>query len=409
MERDDSSLKNLFQQEFARMVAVISRRFGLTHIEMAEDVVSATFLQAAETWGLKGLPPNPTAWLYAVARQKVLEQLRRRKIFEGSVLPELQARADLEDDGLDFSEQAIRDSQLQMIFAVCTPEIASEAQIGLALRILCGFGIDEIAEAFFSNKETINKRLLRAKEKLRGAGVSLELPSEREIPGRLDNVLHVLYLLFNEGYYSRTQNQVLRMDFCLEAMRLATLLTEYEKTDLPKVNALLALMCFHASRFPARLTDDDGSILYDEQDEDLWDRALIHRGMEYLERSATGEVLSAYHLEARIASWHCVKEDTVEKWEDILRLYDLLLEVNPSPSVLLNRVYALYKAKGRDAALANAEQLRMETDQFYFVLLGELYKEVDAEKARCHFQRAQALARTETERHRIQEKIDRLA
>ncbi len=244
MTEELASLKHLFQKEFSRMVAVISRRFGLTHIEAAEDIVSETFLQAAENWGMKGMPPNPTAWLYAVAKQKALEQFRRQKIFENTVLPELQSREALEDDQLNFSEEHIRDSQLQMMFAVCTPAIASEAQIALALRILCGFGIDEIAEAFFTSKETINKRLHRAKEKLRAEQVPMELPPEEEIDARLDTVLHIIYLLFSEGYYSKTQDQILRKDLCAEALRLGVMLTEYERTDLPKTNALVALMCF---------------------------------------------------------------------------------------------------------------------------------------------------------------------
>ncbi|MFA6440611.1 MAG: sigma-70 family RNA polymerase sigma factor, partial [Bacteriovoracaceae bacterium] len=216
---DHEPLKQLFQQEFSKMVAVISRRFGLQHIETAEDIVSETFLQAVETWEMNGLPENPTAWLYAVAKQKTLYYFRRNKIFEQKVIPELQLNMDAGDEinEINFSNENIKDSQLQMMFAVCNPVIASEAQIGLALRILCGFGIDEIAEAFFTSKETINKRLFRAREKLRAEKVTMELPAENEIAIRLDTVLHIIYLLFNEGYYSKTQNQILRKDLCLEA------------------------------------------------------------------------------------------------------------------------------------------------------------------------------------------------
>ena len=226
MEKQYESLKQLFQQEFSKMVAVISKLYGLQHIEIAEDLVSETFLAAAETWGIKGIPPNPAAWLYTVAKQKTLYYFRRNKILDEKVIPALKVNqtATTEMEELDFSNQNIKDSQLQMLFAVCTPAIASEAQIGLALRILCGFGIDEIAEAFLSNKETINKRLFRAKEKLRTEHIKMEMPPEEEISGRLDNVLHVIYLLFSEGYYSQTQNEILRKDFCLEAMRLALLL-----------------------------------------------------------------------------------------------------------------------------------------------------------------------------------------
>ncbi|MBI3578834.1 MAG: RNA polymerase subunit sigma [Ignavibacteriales bacterium] len=410
MEMQDESLKHLFQQEFSKMVAVISKRFGLQHIQIAEDIVSETFLQAAETWGIKGTPENPTAWLYAVAKQKTLYHFRRNKIFEGKIIPELASAYEKhhEIEELNFSQQNIKDSQLQMLFAICTPVIASEAQIGLALRILCGFGIDEIAEAFLSNKETINKRLFRAREKLRAEKVTMELPSEDEIVNRLDNVLHIIYLLFSEGYYSKTQNQILRKDLCLEAMRLGVMLTEYERTDRPKTNALLALMCFHASRFNARQTSEDSLVLYEQQNEELWDKELIRQGMHFLDRSAHGDEVSSYHLEARIAYWHCIKEDTKEKWEDILHLYNQLLMVNYSPSVALNRTFALYKARGQQAALIEAEKLKLENNHFYFVLLGELYKNIDNEKAKLNFQNAYALAKTQTEKQAIQHKIDTL-
>ncbi|MCI0617174.1 RNA polymerase subunit sigma, partial [bacterium] len=397
----------LFQQEFSKMVAVISKLFGLQYLGIAEDIVSETFLTAAESWGVNGIPENPTAWLYAVAKQKALYQFRRNKIYEQKVLPELVSRQ-IEVEELDFSPQNIKDSQLQMMFAVCNPAIASEAQIGLALRILCGFGIDEIAEAFFSSKDTINKRLFRAKEKLRTENVKMELPPEPEIANRLDNVLHIIYLLFSEGYYSKTQNEILRKEFCFEAMRLALMLTGYERTNTPKTNALIALMCFHASRFDARKTTEDSMVLYEQQDEQLWDQELINRGTHYLYLSAQGNELSSYHLEARIAYWHCIKEDSDEKWEEILQLYDQLLLINPSPSVSLNRVFALYKVKGPQSALTEARKLNLESNHFYFVLLGELYKNIDDQKARLNFQRAYSLAKTETEKQGIQLKIDRL-
>lgn len=393
------------------MVAVISRLYGLSNIQIAEDVVSETFLDAVETWGIEGMPENPTGWLYLVAKRKTLYYFRRKKIFDNKISPELALRRQ-QGHGIpepDFSLQNIQDSQLQMMFAVCHPAIASEAQIGLALRILCGFGIDEIAEAFLTNKETINKRLYRARKKLRTENIRMELPPEDEIPGRLDNVLQIIYLLFNEGYYSKTQNQILRKELCLEAMRLGLKLTEHEETDQPKTNALTALMCFHASRFDARQTADpeiSGMILYDQQNEKLWDTALIKHGMHFLERSAEGDEISSWHLEARIAWWHCIKEDTREKWEEILCLYDQLLKLNYSPSVALNRIYALYKVKGAQPALSEAEQLNLEVNHFYLVLMGELTREADPEKAKNHFEKARSLAKTLPEKQVIQEKID---
>jgi RNA polymerase sigma factor (sigma-70 family) len=410
MEKEQESLKHLFQQEFSKMVAVISRLFGLQHIEIAEDIVSETFLLAAETWGVKGVPPNPAAWLYTVAKQRTIYYFRRNKILQKKIIPELAIRQekDQEITDIDFSRQNIKDSQLQMLFAICDPAIASEAQIGLALRILCGFGIDEIAEAFLSNKETINKRLFRAKEKLRAENVRMELPPADEIVDRLGNVLHIIYLLFNEGYYSRSRDQILRKDLCLEALRLALMLTEYKPANLPATNALIALMCFHASRFSARQSDEESLILYEQQDETLWDTALISQGMHFLGLSAQGDEMSSYHLEARIASWHCIKDDTKEKWQDILQLYDQLLLINYSPSVALNRVFALYKADGPQAALAAAEKLNMENNHFYFVLLGELYRHIDSRIAQRHFQKAGSLAKTQTEKQGIQKKIDAL-
>lgn len=403
-------LKHLFQQEFTKMVAVISKRFGLQHIEIAEDIVSETFLLATETWATKGIPPNPAAWLYTVAKQKTLSYFRRNKIFEDKVIPELQRKQELQENPkpLSFSQQNIKDSQLQMLFAICMPAIASEAQIGLALRILCGFGIDEIAEAFLSNKETINKRLFRAKEKLRSEKIQLEFPIENEIPKRLDNVLHIIYLLFSEGYYSKTQNQILRKDLCIEALRLGVMLTEYEKTNLPKTNALIALMCFHSSRFNARQGSEGEMILYEQQEEALWDKALISQGIHFLNRSARGEELSSYHIEARIAYCHCTKKDRPEKWEEILQLYNQLLMIRYSPGAALNRTFALYKANGAEVALKEAEKLKLEDSHFYFVLLGELYKNIDKKKAITCFKRSQTLAKTQAEQQLIQRKIDEL-
>lgn len=388
------------------MVAVISKLFGLQHIELAEDIVSETFLLATESWGVKGIPANPTAWLYVVAKQKTKAYFRRNKVFEEKVIPAVTFnQQDHEMAEPDFSGQNIKDSQLQMMFAICDPAIASEAQIGLALRILCGFGIDEIAEAFLSNKETINKRLFRAKERLRTEKVTLEVPSDQEIGKRLNNVLHIVYLLFSEGYYSTTQNQILRKDLCLEALRLGVLLTGYEKTDLPKTNALLALMCFHASRFDARQSDNDVLVLYEDQNEDLWDEELIRQGRYFLSRSASGDEMSSYHLEARIAYWHCIKEDSKGKWEEILQLYNQLLLINYSPGVALNRTYALYKANGQQAALVEAEKLKLLDNHFYYVLLGELYRNIDNAKAKLNFEKAYTLAKTSAEQQKIDAQI----
>ncbi len=295
-----------------------------------------------------------------------------------------------------------------MMFAICHPSIPPEAQIGLSLRILCGFGIEEIADAFLTNKETINKRLHRAKEKLREEKIGIEFPGESEIDKRLENVLTTIYLLFNEGYYSTSSNTTLRKDLCLEAMRLCTMLVENEGTNKPPVNALLALMCFHASRFESRIGSHGEMILYEDQDANLWNAELIRRGGYFLNHAASGNRVSKYHLEAAIAYWHTQKSDTKEKWENILQLYNQLLQIEYSPIAALNRTYALSKANGKQEAITEAEKLKLLENHFYFALLGELYTGIDTTKARDRFQKAYSLAKTENDKRVIQKKIDGL-
>ncbi|MDO6432647.1 RNA polymerase subunit sigma [Flavitalea sp. BT771] len=392
------------------MVAVISNLFGLQHLDLTEDIVSEAFLQAAESWSIKGMPDNPTAWLYSVAKHLTSHYFKRHKTFSRKIVPALitgQEGPALPQDP-DFSDGNIMDSQLKMLFAICNPAIISEAQIGLALRILCGFGIDEIAEAFLTNKETINKRLFRAKEKLRKENVLLEMPRGPEINNRLDNVLHIIYLLFNEGYYSTTKNETLRKDLCVEALHLGVLLTGLETTNLPQTNALIALMCFHASRFRARQGGDSSLILYEDQDKDLWDDELINKGEYFLALSARGPEMTSYHLEARIAWWHCQKNDPPEKWGKILQLYNQLLLINYSPSVALNRTYALFKAKGAKPALIEAMKLKLDNNHFYFTLLGELYKNIGDKNAKACFEKAYALATTHNDKEILMRKISGL-
>jgi predicted RNA polymerase sigma factor len=244
---------------------------------------------------------------------------------------------------------------------------------------------------------------------LREEKVSIEFPSDNETDKRLQTVLTTLYLLFNEGYYSESQDAILREDLCLEAMRLTHLLIESEKTNLPKVNALLALMCFHASRFPARKNENGEIILYEEQDEKLWNQELITEGKYFLNCSAKGNTISKYHLEASIAYWHTIKEDTKEKWENILQLYNHLLQIEYSPIAALNRTYALSKANSKEEAIAEAEKLNLLSNHYYFTLLGELYREIDSNKARQNFQKALSLAKTKTDKLTIRTKLDELA
>ncbi len=403
-------IPQLFRTEYRKIVSVLCKHFGFDQIETAEDIAGDAFLTASETWALKGVPPNPTAWLYHVAKNKAKNYLQRGSIFENKIIPALtHSASEAHAEEIDLSPQNINDSQLQMMFAICHPAISPEAQIGLSLRILCGFSIEEIAAAFLTNKETINKRLYRAKEKLRQEKIKIELPAAAEIEARLETVLTTLYLLFSEGYYSTSQDPTLRKELCLEAMRLCYMLVETRETNKPQVNALLSLMCFQASRFAARQTESGEPILYADQDTSLWDTDLIRRGEYFLSCSASGPQLSKYHLEAAIAYWHTHQADTPEKWENILQLYNQLLQLEYSPVAALNRTYALSKANGKEEAIIEAEKLKLTGNHLYFTLLGELYTDIDNEKAKQNFQRAFSLAKTQADRQAIQKKIDYLS
>lgn len=402
-------IPHLFRTEYRKIVAVLCRLFGIDHIETAEDIVSNTFLMASEIWSQKGPPPNPTGWLYTAAKNKTRDYLKRNANFANNISKEFSARStSIEEIDVDLSDKNITDSQLAMIFVICHPCNPPEAQIGLALNLLCGFGPDEIANAFLTNREVIYKRLQRAKEKLRAEKIQIESPALDEIDSRVSSVLLTLYLLYNEGYYSANEDVTLRKELCVEAMRLTYLLTEYPQTNKPEVNALLSLMCFHSSRFDARIGEAGETILYNDQNSDLWDKDLIARGEYFLNLSSQGSKFSKFHLEAAIAYWHTIKADSKEKWEQVLQLYNELLFIDYSPIAALNRTYALSKANGKQEAIIEAEKINLEGNHLFHLLLGELYMDVDSSKARLHLQRAFELTKSASDRNIIAAKIGRL-
>jgi RNA polymerase sigma-70 factor (ECF subfamily) len=395
-------IAQLFKTEYRKIISVLCKLFGIIHIEIAEDITNDTFLLASETWELKGIPENPTAWLYTVAKNRTKDYFKRHKTFTQKIVVDYKHNQNQSEEiEVDLSPENITDSQLQMIFTICNPIIPAEAQIGIALRILCGFGIDEIAEAFLTNKETINKRLFRAKEKLRIENIKIELPNENEINTRLETVVTTLYLLFNEGYHSSTQKTHLRKELCLEAMRLNYFLIENETTNKPIVNALMALMCFHSSRFEARTNQTGEPILYDQQDKNLWNQELIEKGNFYLIQSAQGNELSKYHLEANIAYWHSSKIENPKKWDNILQAYNQLLLIDYSPITALNRTYALAQVKGKQTAIIEAEKLNLTDNHFYYSLLGYLNTDIDNMKAIKNFETALNLAKTNADKSTI--------
>ena len=400
-------LPHLFRLEYTKLTAVICRQFGLKHIEIAEDIASETFLKATEVWSLHGLPRNPTAWLYAVAKNKTKDYLKRNTIFESKVVKTIMEES--HDPGLtdiDFTEQNFRDSQLAMMFAVCNPANAKEAQVCLALQILCGFSVEEIANAFLSSKETIKKRLSRARENLRIQNFRIEELRAENIVSRLDTVLTTLYLLFNEGYFSKSNDNLVRKDLCAEAMRLTLTLTENAHTNNSKVNALLALQCFQSSRLEARIAAE-GTVLFEEQDTALWDRDLINKGNYYLINAFATNELSKYHLEASIAYWHTTNAS--DKWQHILSLYNELLLREYSPIAALNRTFAFAKVYGNEKAINEAVKLGLPTNSYYQSLLGYLYSTIDTNKAIEHFNQSIRLTNSPLEKKQLGKTIATLA
>ena len=400
-------LPHLFRLEYSKMTAVICRHFGLQYIEIAEDIVSETFLIATETWGIEGIPNNPSAWLYTVAKNKTKDFLKHQTIASSKIKKIIQSGNFVESKEIDFEIKTITDSQLAMIFAVCNPLNSEEAQISLALQILCGFSIEEIADAFLVKPETIKKRLYRARKNLRDDNFQIQELNKKQIKLRLDIVLKTLYLLFNEGYFSKSNNKVIRKDLCLEAMRLTLVLAENLLTNTPQTNALLALMCYQSSRFDARENELGEIILFEQQNKNLWNQELIDKGNYYLIDACSGNEVSKYHLEAGIAYWHTTPTDE-NKWQQILQLYNQLILIEYSPIIALNRTFAFAKVYGKEEAIKEAEQINLKDNHYYYSLLGFLYSDADINKSIYSYHQAIKLTKSKLEQDTIMKEISRL-
>lgn len=412
-------VEQLYRQEAARMVAVLTRVFGLQNLELAEDVVQEAFAKALLDWPTR-LPDNPAAWLMQTAKNKAIDVVRRFRYQqqfaqEVSYLLKSEYTASHTLNQL-FLDHEIQDSQLRMIFACCHPALGEEEQILLTLKTCTGLDVEEAANALLMNYEAAKKRLQRAKAAILEQGITFEIPSGATLGTRLDNVLRILYLLFNEGYKSSTKDEVIRRDLCEEAMRLNILLTEHHLTQLPQTFALLALMCFQVARFDARLDDQGEIILLEDQDRSKWDTALRDIGLGYFERSAFGDVITEYHLQAVIALQH-LQAPTLEQtnWEVIYGAYTHLAGLNPNPVVLLNKAIVAAQLLGPDQALQEYMAIPRVDDlqgknYLFPATLGDLYRELrNLETAQHHLRAALDLAPTGAERRLMQRKLDRLA
>ena len=400
-------VEHLFRHESAKMVARLTRIFGIEHWNLAEDVVQEALARALETWPYRGVPENPSAWIMRASRNVALDVIRRQKVFRGKE-PEIahlieNSRSPLPEADI-FVENEIGDDRLRMMFVCCHPVIAPEAQVALTLKTLCGFSITEISRAFLTTEAAIAKRLTRAKQKIQEAQVPFEIPAGDELTRRLDSVLQSVYLLFNEGYKASTGDKLVREELCHEAIRLTELLAQHPAGNQPKTHALLALMLLNAARTSAR-EDNQGNLLrLEEQDRTRWDQPMIERGMSHLRESAAGEAVSEYHLQAGIAACHATAKDySLTNWGRILSLYDRLMEFDDSPVIALNRAVAIANFHGPEAGLeavrAIKDHEKLASYYLFYSVIGELAMRMNNREAAAEqFRKAFELADTKSER-----------
>lgn len=402
----ETTIGHLFRHEAGRMAAVLTRMLGASHLDDVDDIVQDTLVKAFEFWKIKGLPDNPSAWLFTVARNKAIDLLRQNK--HNIKLESALALKIEEEPFCEVWDKNVDDSVLRMMFACCHPAIPVESQIAFTLKTLGGLSVKEIAKAFLTSDETIAKRIYRAKEKFREEKIELVAPDWFDLPARLDSVLKVLYLMFNEGYYSSNPEYVMREDLCSEAVRLAYLLVQHPQVGQPKVKALLALMCLQASRFPARADDQNQIILLEHQDRSKWNRELMQRGFYFLEQASVGDWLSEYHVEAAIASVHATATDfKTTDWQALLKLYDTLHDMRPSNATSLNKAIAMGYAVSPQAGIDALQNVSgLESSHYYHAALGNFFLRLNKpEEAKEHFNKALSLTSSDAESQLILKKI----
>lgn len=410
-------VEHFFRHETGRLHGALIRLLGVHNFALAEDVAQEAMLRALRTWSMGGIPPNPSAWITQVAMNLARDLLRRQRMANGkesAIITYLEQTRAPSTAPID-PEQELRDDALRLMFVCCHPSIAADAQVVLALKTLCGFSTGEIARAFLTSEAAIEKQLTRTKHRIQESGIAFDLPEGADLAPRLDGVLAALYLLFNEGYKASAGEQLLREDLCDEAIRLGSLVVAHPALATPKSQALLALMLLSAARLNARLDENGDLLRLDDQDRSKWNHALIERGLIMLGMAARGDELSEYHLEAGIAACHCTATDYASTdWARILRHYDELQKLKPSPIVALNRAVAVGQVHGPQAALdALAAIPRRERLEEYYLLhavTGEFHWRLNQRAdAITAFRRARELARVEPEQLYLTRLLDRLA
>lgn len=403
--------EHFFRNEYGKIVSVITRYLGVNNVETAEDIVQETLLKAVDNWEQNGIPENPQAWLYKAAKNLTINILKRND-YMGKHEASVNSAPD-QFEQVQFSEEIISDEQLKMMFACCHSSISERTQIGLILKILCGFSITEISNAFFSNNETVNKQLVRGRKQLRKNKIAVDISAD--INSQLNVVLKTIYLLFNEGYSPTKRNELIRFDLCLEAIRLLEIIVaNKEVKEKSNIYALLALMYLNASRFKARISEDNSIIEMEKQDRSKWNQDLIQTGTHFLNMAMKENQISLYLILATISANHCIAESyETTNWEEILRLYDDLLRLEDSPTARLNRSVALAMTQGNQAAIQELKSLQMNSDigkhYLFHATLGEFYKrEKNLDKAVEHLTKAIDLSENERDSKLFQKKIQEL-
>jgi len=408
-------VEHLFRREGAKMVAILTRIFGIEHLNLAEDVVQEALARALQTWPFYGVPKNPSAWIMRASRNLALDVVRRRKVFQNkqAEISHLMDRDGATSDEAIFSEDEISDDRLRLMFVCCHPAIPAEAQVALALKTLCGFSVAEIGHAFLTTEAAIAKRLTRAKQKIHQARIPFEIPAGGELGQRLDSVLQSLYLLFNEGYKASSGDNLVREELCEEAIRLAELLVAHPAGNQPETHALLALMLLNAARNPTRLDTGGNLLRLQEQDRTRWDKSMIARGMFHFAQSAAGNELSEYHLQSGIAACYCAAKDYESTdWHQILSLYDRLIEFDQSPVVALNRAVAIANIRGAKAGLQAVRRIRnlnkLSSYYLLYAVLGEFEMQSGNPQAAAEqFRKSFELAETKSERAFLLKRLQR--
>lgn len=408
-------VEHFFRHETARLHATLIRTLGVQNITLAEDVAQEAMLRALRTWSMGGMPANPSGWITRVAMNLARDVFRHQSMAAGKeadIITHLEQNASIAPP-VQNSETEIRDDALRLMFVCCHPSIAPDAQVVLALKVLCGFSTAEIARAFLSSEAAIEKQLTRTKQRIQEANLGFEIPEGEDLAPRLDGVLTTLYLLFNEGYKASSGDRLLREDLCDEAIRLTSLLVAHPVGDTPRAHALLALMLLSSARFPTRVDESGDLLRLDEQDRSRWDQSFIARGLAHLAEAASGDELTAYHLQAGIAACHCTANNAASTdWRRILRLYDDLLRLRPSPVIALNRAVAVANLYGPRAGLEGLAAIphrhELESHYLFHAVAGELQtRSRDYNAAVASFRRAFQLSEVGPEQAHLTRMLQR--